>query len=275
MTKSIIKRSAVLFFLLLVFYFAYNYYATHQGKYKRYEVFTKNSLHGMVISSPVEMLGIEVGSVEQIELLKPRLARVVFSVDKKTPMTDRIKAKIITKGLSGKGFTGYVFIDLAEYPDTVKTFMPPIATRYQALGLVSNTNDSLDRQFGNITDDLNLITTTVTNLFDDKTIGKTHQLISHLGSVSQMFAENNRKMNLLITNMASVSSNLSPLTRTMNSTVSTLESQLLPQIHNTLSILQQLAKNANITVEKVKADPSIVIRGAKTKPLGPGEKRRS
>lgn len=248
-----------------------NYYKQYKSSYLLYQVFTNNPIHGMIVSSPVEMLGIEVGSVQKIELLKPDLARIVFSVDKKTPMTDKVVAKIIAKGLSGKGLTGYVFIELSAAKKIITPFNPDNDNRLPTLSLLPWHNSSFDKGLHEINKNFSKITLLIQSLLTPQMIKSSHQLINDLQNSIVLLNKKGKQLDKLFQDIQKITQALKPLSHTSNKLLTNIDTQLLPEFYKTLLTIRGVAKQTHTTVEKIEPDPSIILRGAKANSLGPGE----
>jgi phospholipid/cholesterol/gamma-HCH transport system substrate-binding protein len=242
--------------------------------YKTYQLFTRDNIHGMIVSSPVEMLGVEIGSVKKIDLVNAKLVKILIAVDANTPIDDDTAAQITTKGLAGRGFTGYVYVTLKKVSQDSQLLNVKTNNNYPTIPTLPSVNHSIDAGFIDINKNVTTISSLIAALLDDKTIKAAHNILRNIDRLSRMLASNNSKLNRLIANSETASNYVTPLLKTTSHALVNVQSQLLPELFTTLSNVNTLSTNVTSTVKKIDNDPSIVIRGVKPATLGPGEIRR-
>ena len=92
----------------------------------------------MSVGAPIEMLGIEVGFVKNIELITPTLAKILIAVQKNTPFSENIKAKIIARNFPENIMPAYMAVELLESNDSTKAYTPKFKTQYPIIPLISS-----------------------------------------------------------------------------------------------------------------------------------------
>lgn len=112
------------------------WYVSDKKRFDFYEVFTKAPLHGLSVSAAVEMLGIDVGYVEAIELITPKLARIVIAVKKNTPFSADITAKIVAEKPANKRHPGAMVVELLLAKDKANTYAPRFKTQYPIIPIL-------------------------------------------------------------------------------------------------------------------------------------------
>src|SRR5450631_4847799 len=90
-----------------------------------YQIYTEDSVSGLIADAPIEFHGVDVGKVKSIKLVNPHLVRILLSIDKAAPITSASVATITSRGLATRGFTGYVFISLEDVGNDSR----PLVTR--------------------------------------------------------------------------------------------------------------------------------------------------
>jgi phospholipid/cholesterol/gamma-HCH transport system substrate-binding protein len=72
-------------------------------------------------------------------------------------------------------------------------------------------------------------------------------------------------------NAADASTRLPPLLQSGNDAVRSLQTQILPEAQRTLVRLDHLSTSLDETGDRIRRNPSVLLRGTGTAPLGPGE----
>jgi phospholipid/cholesterol/gamma-HCH transport system substrate-binding protein len=84
------------------------------GRYTTYTIETHDAVTGLLVDAPVEFRGVEVGNVSQITLRGPLTVRVLLRIRKDAPVSARTVATITSRGLTPRGFAGYVYVALDD-----------------------------------------------------------------------------------------------------------------------------------------------------------------
>src|SRR5450631_4926326 len=79
-----------------------------------YQIYTEDSVSGLIADAPIEFHGVDVGKVKSVKLVNPHSVRILLSIDKAAPITSASVATITARGLATRGFTGYVYISLED-----------------------------------------------------------------------------------------------------------------------------------------------------------------
>src|SRR6185369_8965398 len=88
-----------------------------------------------------------------------------------------------------------------------------------------------------------VLTDLIQTLLDQRTIASLKQSADSLQQVSQVLAENSKKLNAIVANTERASHRLGPLLDSSNDTVNALQLQILPQAHKALSELETLSNS--------------------------------
>jgi phospholipid/cholesterol/gamma-HCH transport system substrate-binding protein len=277
------------------YHFSVNQYAT-------YQIFTEDSVSGLIADAPIEFHGVEVGKVKSIRLVNPHSVSIVLSIDKAAPVTSTSVATITSRGLATRGFTGYVYISLED----VGVDSRPLTTRpgapYPIIPTAPSKVITLDTTINQVNANVQVVTELLQSILDKKTIAALKQSADNLQQVTKVLAENTNKLNSIVANTERASHRLEPLLDSSHEAVRALQTQILPEVRKALTNFEPLLESSHDTVRalqtqilpeahkalinlddlsttftgvatKINRDPSILIRGS-TPPLpGPGESK--
>src|SRR5215472_8362790 len=88
------------------------WYAWSSSRSRTYEIVTRDPVHGLIWTAPVEFHGVEVGKVTKVELIDAGTVRIRVSVADDAPVSSATVATITSRGLAARGFAGYVYVAL-------------------------------------------------------------------------------------------------------------------------------------------------------------------
>lgn len=266
---------------------------------ERYEIRSHDNVSGLLRGSPVEFHGVEVGRVDAIELIGPREVRVVLQVKRGTPVTPTTVATVTGRGLAARGFTGYVYVSLEETGAGGPPLKPEPGSRYARIPTRPGQAVSLDTTFSELNDNVQQAVTLLRTVLDAQTVASLKETLRSLDQVTQTLAAHNARLATILVNADRVTAQMSPLLKSSSELVKTLDDQLLPETRTTLAQLNalsstsreavrslqvqllpeaqrtvtrldQLSSSLNETAERLRRDPSVLLRGARVQP-GPGE----
>src|ERR1700730_5622625 len=101
-------------FLLISIVAGAIWYFSSVNQYATYQIYTEDSVSGLIADAPVEFHGVEVGKVKSVRLVNPHSVGIVLSIEKTAPVTSASVVTITSCGLATRGFTGYVYISLED-----------------------------------------------------------------------------------------------------------------------------------------------------------------
>jgi phospholipid/cholesterol/gamma-HCH transport system substrate-binding protein len=286
-------RFAFVAFLLVSTVAGAVWYFFSGSQYAIYQIYTQDSVSGLIADAPVEFHGVEVGKVKSVRLVNSHLVGIVLSIEKTAPVTSASVATITSRGLATRGFTGYVYISLED----VGINSRPLTTRpgepYPIIPTAPSKVVTLDTTINQVNENFQVVTELLKSILDTKTIASLKQSADSLQQVTKALAENTNKLNSIVANTERASHRFEPLLQSSNDavralqtqilpqahsllqssddTVSALQTQILPEAHKALFNLDNLSSSFTDLATKINRDPSIVIRGTAQRPLGPGE----
>ncbi|HEY3536686.1 MAG TPA: MlaD family protein [Trinickia sp.] len=266
-------RLAFAAFLLVSTVAGAGWYFFSVSQYATYQIYTKDSVSGLIADAPVEFHGVDVGKVKSVRLVNPHSVDIVLSIDRTAPVTSASVATITSRGLATRGFTGYVYISLED----VGSDSRPLTTRpgepYPIIATAPSKAVTLDTAMNQVNENFQVITRLLESILDETTVASLKQSADNLQQVTKVLAKNTGKLNAIVANAERASHRFEPLLESSHDTVTALQTQILPETHKALSNLDNLSKSFNDVAIRINRDPSIVIRGAAPPPPGPGERK--
>jgi phospholipid/cholesterol/gamma-HCH transport system substrate-binding protein len=215
------------------------------SQYATFQIYTQDSVSGLIADAPVEFHGVEVGKVKSVRLVDPHTVQIVLSIEKTAPVSSASVATITSRGLATRGFTGYVCIALEDVGINSRPLTLRPGEPYPIIPTAPSKVVTLDTTISQVNDNFQVITGLLKSLLDTKTIASLKQSADNLQQVTKALAENTNKLNSIVANTERASRRFEPLLQSSDNAVRTLETQILPQAHtllkssdDTLSTLQ-------------------------------------
>lgn len=266
-------RLAFLAFLLVSILAGGIWYFVSVSDYVNYQISTEESVSGLIADAPVEFHGVDVGRVKSVKLVRSNSVRILLSIDKTAPITSASVATITSRGLASRGFTGYVYIAIEDVGGDSRPLAARPGEPYPTIPTAPSRSMTLDGTLTQMNENVQAVTDLLQSTFDEKTIASLKQSVDNLQQVTKVLAENTRKLNSIVANTERASHRLEPLLESSHDTVRALQTQILPEAHKTLSNLDALSSSLSGVATRIHRDPSILIRGTRPPPLGPGEEK--
>jgi phospholipid/cholesterol/gamma-HCH transport system substrate-binding protein len=297
MSNDINTRARLAFaaFVLVLTVAGAGWYFLSGSQYATYQIYTLDSVSGLIADAPVEFHGVEVGKVKSVRLVDSHSVGIVLSIEKTAPVTSASVATITSRGLATRGFTGYVYIALEDVGNNSRPLTLRPGEPYPIIPTASSKVVTLDTTISQVNENFQAVTQLLKSLLDTKTIASLKQSADSLQQVTKALAENTNKLNSIVANTERASRRFEPLLQSSDATVRALQTQILPQAHSLLQSsddtvralqtqilpeahralfnLDSLSSSFTELATKINRDPSIVIRGTAQRPLGPGEEK--
>jgi phospholipid/cholesterol/gamma-HCH transport system substrate-binding protein len=278
------------------------WYLRSAGHYATYQIYTHDSVSGLIVDAPIELHGVEVGKVRDISLVDPRLVSIVLSIDKSAPVTTASVATITSRGLATRGFTGYVYVSLDDVGTDARPLTPKFGAPYPVIPTAPSKVITLDTDINQVKENVQVISALLQSVLDKKTILSLQQAVDSTQRLTRMLADNSQKLDSLVAHSERASRRLEPLLESSQETVRVLHTQVLPELHVALANLGPLLESSQDSVSelqtqilpearqalmnldnlsttftgvatRINQDPSILIRGAARPSPGPGESK--
>lgn len=260
-------------FLLFLTVAGAAWYFFSVSQYTTYQIYTRESVSGLMTDAPVEFHGVDVGKVKSVKLLSPHSVGIVLSIDRTAPVTSASVATITSRGLATRGFTGYVYISLEDVGDDSRPLTIRSGEPYPIIATAPSKALTLDTAMNQVNENFQVVTGLLETILDKTTVASLKQSADNLQQVTKVLAENTGKLNTIVANTERASHRFEPLMESSHDTVTALQTQILPEMHKALSSLDNLSSSFTDLATRLNRDPSIVIRGAVPPPPGPGERK--
>jgi phospholipid/cholesterol/gamma-HCH transport system substrate-binding protein len=278
------------------------WYQISVNRYAAYQIYSEDSVSGLIVDAPIEFHGVEVGKVKSIRLVNPHSVSIMLSIDKAAPVTSTSIATITSRGLATRGFTGYVYVSLEDVGADSRPLITRPGEPYPIIPTAPSKVITLDTTINQVNANVQVVTELLQSILDKKTIAALKQSADSLQQITKVLAENTNKLNSIVVNTERASHRLEPLLESSHEAVRALQTQILPEVSKALTNLEPLLESSHDTVRalqreilpeahkalinlddmsttftgvatKINRDPSILIRGSTPPSPGPGESK--
>lgn len=238
--------------------------------FKIYQVIMQESVSGLSIDSPVEYNGVNVGAVKSIELnvKNPQIVDVLLNINSTTPITNGTVATLTTRGL-----TGIAIVSLKDKSEDLKPLVTMPGESYPIIKTAPSFFLRVDTALSELSTNLHEVSISIKSLLDPENQKSIKQILLNMNSITQNFASNNRKLDAILSNAVKATQQFTPLLQSSTNTLRMLESQTMPATYRLITNLDIMTRNLAEITAQVKQNPSILVRGVASKPLGPGESK--
>ncbi|MDO9315740.1 MAG: MlaD family protein [Burkholderiaceae bacterium] len=274
-----------------------------QKKYDLYLAIEDESVAGLNLNAPVKYNGVEVGKVRDIQLdpANPERVRLLFAIERGTPVREDTVAVLKTQGL-----TGIAYVELGggsgeapplrvgpteRYP-VIRT-KPSLSTRLEnVLTTVLAKLDSTSSNIDAILSDQNreALTRTLANMATvsqvfaaradaldagiasaSRTFGNTARATEQLGPLIERIGRSAEALEALGNSAAIASTRAGHTVDAVGADVQRFTAQTLPELQRLLGELNVLSTSLRRVSEQVERNPSGLLFGRAPVPEGPGE----
>jgi phospholipid/cholesterol/gamma-HCH transport system substrate-binding protein len=278
------------------------WYQISVNRYAAYQIYSEDSVSGLIADAPIEFHGVEVGKVKSIRLVNPHSVSIMLSIDKAAPVTSTSIATITSRGLATRGFTGYVYVSLEDVGADSRPLITRPGEPYPIIPTAPSKVITLDTTISQVNANVQVVTELLQSILDKKTIAALKQSADSLQQITKVLAENTNKLNSIVVNTERASHRLEPLLESSHEAVRALQTQILPEVSKALTNFEPLLESSHDTVRalqreilpeahkalidlddmsttftgvatKINRDPSILIRGSTPPSPGPGESK--
>ena len=308
MAASAEARARILFvlFLLVLAAGGLGWWLWAAGSHATYEIRSSEPVSGLIAGAPVEFHGVEVGTVDRVELAGPRAVRILVSLRKDTPVSSATVATVTGRGLAARGFTGYVYVNLEEGPAGGPPLRALAGQPYPVIAAAPTQLVSIDTAVHKMNQDVASVAALLRTTLDPQTVSSLKQSLVGLEQVTRSLAANTARIDAVLANAEKATAQMQPLLQSSQATVRTVQTQLLPQASSFLtnaerasarmeplllssqdavwslqfqvlpgaeramSRVDRLSSDLDATVVRIRRDPSLLLRGSVAAP-GPGE----
>lgn len=216
--------------------------------YQMYKVYMSESVSGLHPDASVEYNGVDVGTVKSIDIdpKNPHQIILLLNIKSTTPITVATRAMLNVKALTGIA-TLTLRDDGANH--TKLKAIPP--EEYPVIQTAPSLFLRLDTALTKINESFSKISQSVEFLLNEK---------------------NQRAIEQILKNTEKASQELTPFLKSSEKTVESLQKNILPATQEMMTNMNELTEDLSVLSAEIKQNPSVLIRGKTTQPLGPGEK---
>jgi len=216
-----------------------------------YEIRTRDAVSGLIPGAPVEFHGVEVGRVKAVDLLEPKLVRVLVQVRHDVPITTATVATITGRGMAARGFTGYVYVSLEEGAVAGRPLARTAETAYPLLASAPSRVVSLDTTVAELSRNVEQVTATLQATLDPATVAGLKKTLADMEQVTHTLSANNARMDRILANAERASEQVQPLLQSSREAARTLQAEVLPQARTTLVRVDQLAATTDVRLATI------------------------
>src|SRR5579885_3117743 len=131
--------------LLIIFLISVLGWCFLKSSYQIFVIYTPDTVSGLLTNALVEFKGVEVGVVNRIELIDHDWVKIELHIQKNFHVTKNTAALISTRGLTNRGYTWYVFIELLDTKIHERSLPPSVAGRDPVIPLLPSNSYSVDK----------------------------------------------------------------------------------------------------------------------------------
>ncbi len=216
--------------------------------YTIYQVNMKESVSGLSVDAAVEYNGVNVGTVKNIRISPkdPEQVEILLRIRSSTPITQGTLAT-----MSMRGLTGVTFVALRDKGTDKHKLKKLSGESYPII----NTAPSILMRFDQALTEMNA----------------TFRRIS--ASIEKLLNnENLNDMRDILHNIKTLTLELQPIIHSSVDTINVFNRETLPRTNQAISNLDTIMGDISSIANEIKDNPSVILRGKSSPPLGPGEK---
>ncbi len=229
--------------------------------YKNYLVIMHESVAGLGVNSAVKYNGVNVGSVKKISLnnQNPEQVRLLLQIEEHTPITGGTTAT-----LNSQGLTGITYVALQGSDSNLKPIPLLAGEKYPVIKSTPSLLLRLDTTLRALNNNMNQITQDINGVLGGENPELFRKVLNNLSITTDHLAAQSKRLDSILINTARS-------TQAFPSLMNTLTQQTLPSTNQVLNNLSSMTDNLLELSDNLRQNPSILIRGQKPLPLGPGE----
>ncbi len=268
----------------------------HGENYRLYQMYAREDVSGLSGGSSVRFSGVQVGSVEAISINPNDVqeVKIVLKLKESTPITTSTVASLVTEGITGVQFVGLKALK-PKAPLLLPSKSNPIPTIPDRPSLFVRLNsmlDSLALQVSQLAKNVNELVTDKNREAVSKTLShvevftgilsqnasRMNDIVAHLDKTmervdqaSQTLPETMKAVNHLAHTMDRVSKQAGDVLSSADGVSEQLSRTVLPNLDQLLQQSSLLANNLKAITDRIRQNPSVLIRGQVPLAKGPGE----
>lgn len=277
---------------------------SHQGdRYVHYKVYAREDVSGLSVASSVRYSGVEVGSVESIEInpKDEQEVKIVLKIKESTPITTSTVASLVTEGITGVQSVGLKSLK-QNAPRLVPTRSNRVPTIPDQPSLFVRLSSMLDKLALNISD----LTLNLKKMVDKKNREAVSDTLQNVKQFTGVLGDNSKDLDAIIKHLNHTMKRVDQATETLPQTMATINqgvgsvkaladslkktsdqaqgmlnsthvlinqvsSDLLPNVDRVFRKVGRVADNLAVITHHVRQNPGVLLRGQEPAVGGPGE----
>jgi len=276
---------------------------TLQKKYDRYLAIMEESVAGLNLNAPVKYNGVDVGKVRDIQLdpVNPERVRLMFAIERGTPVKEDTIAVLKTQGL-----TGIAYVELSGGARDSPPLAATTGNEYPEIRTKASLSARLENVLTSVLAKLDSTSGNINAILSDENQAAFKSALADIAVVARTFAARKDTIDAGITSAGRTFENASRLTaearpvldhigrsadaiekmgnefsRTSasagrvvdaaGSDISRFTAETLPELERLLGELSTLANSLRRLSEQTERDPRGLLFGRTPVPAGPGE----
>lgn len=252
----------VMLFSLIAYSISYLYNSVQN---KTYHIAYTESVSGLQVGSPVEMNGVVVGKVTEIENneTQSNLVDVLIQVKRKVLVTQGAVASLVDRDST--------WVALRDEGRDQHPLMSRAGEQYPLIPAKPSLQARKEIALAQISQSLQQLNETVQLFLDKDNIESLKQLLYSMQEVMGVMAADSQRIHTLIVNTEAASYRFNTILSTSDRVLSILQSQTLPATYRLMSNLETVSIKSNELIDEMTNQPSMLLRGKAQAALGPGE----
>lgn len=220
-----------------------------QKKYDLYLAILEESVAGLNINAPVKYNGVDVGKVKSIELDpgNPELVRLIFAIERGTPIKVDTVAVLKTQGL-----TGIAYVELDGGAKNAAPLVASADEKYPVIQTKPSLGIRLETVLTSVLAKLDNTTSNIDSLLSIENRESFKQSLANISTVTKTIAARNAEIDAGIVNASLAAKNTARATQKLNPMIDKLE----PAIEQLNVTIAQINRSA-IAIEKVSNEAAI------------------
>lgn len=265
--------------------------------YVTYQVDMGQSVAGLSEEAPVKYNGVTVGSVKDIKLdvSNPQIVHLFLSIEKGTPITESTTATLEMQGVTGISYVALKALTPNAPPLRVKP-----GQKYPIIGWTPSVLEQLDSGLRDVSSSFRSVSDNLNKLMSVQNQQSIQESLANIAKFTEVLVANSAQVQHLLQNSAAASAKFPVVMQQLQTTLGTvnvatqrltaasnqasltmgqsraalqgLTQQAIPNAVEIMARLNTVLSNIEQLSNQMRNNPSVLVRGAQPKPLGPGEK---
>ena len=274
-----------------------------QKKYDLYLAIEEESVAGLNLNAPVKYNGVDVGKVQNIRLdpANPELVRLIFAIERGTPIKEDTVAVLKTQGL-----TGIAYVELSGGARDAAPLRATAEGQYPVIRTKPSLSARLENMLTTVLAKLDSTSSSINSILSDENKAAFKSALADIAAVSNTIAARKETLDAGIASAARTFENASrataqagPLIDRMGRTADAVEkmgnevartsasagqtaneigadmkrftAETLPELERLLGELSVLSTSLRRLSDQTERNPSGLLFGRSPMPNGPGE----